>query len=54
MLGWCECEIIVYVRSICILRLWYVWLVVCGVNGMRCGGNWYVGISAYKGNGMGG
>ena len=50
-----ECEINVYVRSIYyILRLWNMWLVVCGVNCMWrsvvCGGQWYVGISAMWGN----
>ena len=53
-----------YVRSICILRLWYVWLVVCGgsmVCGVEVGGMWrelvcgdkcYVGEVAWEVNGM--
>ena len=41
-----------YVKSICILRLWYVWLVACRGQlyavwrSVVCGGNWYVGIRA--------
>ena len=47
-----------YVRSICILPLWYVWLVVCGmeIGGMWrelvCGDKCYVGEVAWKVNGI--
>ena len=55
MLGWCECEANVYVRSICILRLYYVYLVVFWGQwyvvrtSVVCGVKWYVGISAMWG-----